>query len=181
MTIDFKNLGAPQWVATFITGVIVGAMAATWIVTNIYEKGITPSLEQELKINANKLQECTEKLSVQSQTVKQCFNAEDVSSLQKQVKQLSQWNTDWKDEYDKLTVDRNKWRYQANILSLIEDAQKKRDSISRDILNLTSGNCGEDRAGCDLIPIAQRKLRAYEQDRANSQAQIMDLQSKLCK
>ena len=166
-----QKLDPPKWFAVFFGGVLIGAGVTSTITSNFYEKGRLPSLEEQL-------QECKMNATVLAQNAKQNLSVTETTLMQ-QVKQYEQSNAEWRSEYYKRVAERDSWKAQANVVTLIEDARKRRDEMSTAILRLTSGNCGENSADCDLIPVAQRRLKAFEQDRDNAQRQLIELQGKL--
>lgn len=186
--IDLSNFDLPKPFVTLILGISIGASVAYFGTSEVYEKGKIPSLEQQLQaaekkiINGdNDIQACYKRELDLSKNITQRYSEADVSALKQQLEQLTQWNLSWKNTNEKLNNDLSYWKSQANIFSLLREARERRDQMSNEIWRLTSLDCGKDNGTCDLVPIARRKLTALEKDRDNAQAQIIDLQTKLCK
>lgn len=121
--------------------------------------------------------QCTEQTKVAQA---QCERSNLLLSEQtQQIQQISDWNTEWRKNYAALESNCRTVVASHSLAKELKDAREQWDHASGEVIRYTSGHCNPQANDCDLIPLAQRKLKALEARRDQLQSQVIDLQSRI--
>lgn len=180
---DISKLNLPAGLIPSISAFVIGITACVYF----YEKVRLPGLESQLALAISEKNvadaERSKVIASQGACTPSALAAksQEAQALADKAAQLAKWNDDWRAANTEIVAQRDACLNRDAIARRLRDLEEKRQDASNAVVRLTSGRCEGKVDGCDLIPIAQRQLRAMEQERDQLQAQILDLQSKLAR
>lgn len=180
---DISKLNLPAGLIPSISAFAIGVSASVFF----YEKVRLPGLESQLALAVSEKSaadaERSKVIAAQGACTPNALasKSQEAQALADRAAQLTKWNDDWRAANAEIVAQRDACLSRDAIARRLRDLEEKRQDASNAVVRLTSGRCEGKVDGCDLIPIAQRQLRAMEQERDQLQAQILDLQSKLAR
>jgi hypothetical protein len=180
---DISKLNLPAGLIPSISAFAIGITASVYF----YEKVRLPGLEAQLALAVSEKNASDEDRSKVLASQGGCTpsmlasKSQEAQSLADRAVQLAKWNEEWRAANTEIVAQRDACLSRDSVTKRLRDLEDKRQDVSNAIVRLTSVRCDGKVDGCDLIPIAQRQLRAMEQERDQLQAQILDLQSKLAR
>jgi cell division protein FtsB len=177
---DLRSVGVSLPLAALVLGASGG-----WLVCDTLKGEQIQSLQGELSLALKQAEDARQQSAQQcpadiKATVAQCEHSRVLLGQQTQkLEQLSAWNAQWSENYKALETNCNALAASHNLAKELAEVRAQWDQSTGDVIRYTSGNCGQQANDCDLIPLAQRKLKALETRRDQLQGQVLDLQGRV--
>ena len=186
--LDFlKDLGVPAVILASLAGLVCGASATLFYMQREADAhtaeiaALTAQLDQARSRN-KELGEAVlaQQDQIQGAQTNSCRRiAAQLVQAQTDIQTLEKWNKEWSEAYAELLKKNTLLQQRDNLARELERLREKWAESVYAVKQFTSGHCSDNSNTCDLIPLAQRKLRALETERDQLNMQLLDMQTRI--
>lgn len=182
-----KDLGVPAVILALLIGLVAGAVTTHFYMQIAADAhaaeiaALTAQLDQA-QLRNKELREAlvAQQNQIQGAQTSSCQQiTAQLAQAQTNIQTLGQWNNEWRDANAGLLQKNVLLQQRDNLARELERLREKWVESAYAIKQFTSGRCSDDSNTCDLIPLAQRKLRALETERDQLNMQLLDMQTRI--